>query len=561
MGAGSQILGEERRHPPRGTVTLTPPGTEHLREQVRVLQEISRAFGATPDQDQAEIATARWAREAVGDPEASVRIVRADTSGKLVVHYAEGELGSALDHDAVSVRAFEACRVVREAVPSEPGHEVAAFPLVTRGTAVGVLEVITTRDRLASRESILTAVASHAAILFCKLEHEARLRREASIAEGLADLARELLTADSREVAVKAVVRFCAEQLSLPVGLWRGRDNESGMQLTAVRGVSPGGQEALRKRLESIASWGELSDAERSSLLDRFARAVSHPAASAIAAGDSVLILAGAEESRALQVLRELLTETLGYIGYIDRARRRDEELDLALAWTAHEIRQPLVGVRAHVENLLYEGGPVDREMVDRLLAEIDELSSMVEPVLGYTSGASSLDLEPADLPALVQEVVASLSPQESERVRVTGPDRLVAPVDGGQFRMALSNVIHNALMYSPPESGVEVRLQEADRDVTLRIVDRGPGVVATEWDRIFDPFVRGRAGAGYARGKGLGLFIARRVIEAHRGRIWIEPAEKGAVFTIRIPTHGGYGDQPRPGGAQVEGVPAKPSV
>ncbi len=75
------------------------------------------------------------------------------------------------------------------------------------------------------------------------------------------------------------------------------------------------------------------------------------------------------------------------------------------------------------------------------------------------------------------------------------------------------------------------------DGFVEIRVDDEGPGVTLTEWDTIFDPFVRGEAGRLSAReGKGLGLFIARRVIEAHGGRVLVESTGTGATFTIEVP-------------------------
>jgi signal transduction histidine kinase len=564
MGARSPIVGEERSPSRRRDGAASPEGIERLGEQFRVLQDVSRAYGATRDRGEAEMATARWIRTALDDEKAGVRIILPEAGGRLAVRFSDGEgRGSAGDPNELWRRAYEGRSMVREDVRSAPDQEVVAIPLVSRGKAVGVLEVVTTAEGISAREPVLTAVASQAAILFGNLEQWAQLHRELDVSRGLADLARHLLTLDSGEAVIHAVARFCADQLFIPAAVWMGQEGESTMTLAEVH-ADGGGVEAIQEELGSIGLWAEMSERERTRVMRRFARAVGHAAASPIAAGNAVVILVASDDDSILQGLRELLRETLGYIGYIDRARRRDEELDVALAWTAHELRGPLATVRAHLENLLYEEEPGDRALLTRLLAEIDGLSSMVEPMLEYSSGGGSLDLQPTDLPSLVRDAVGSLPPDLSaDRVRVTGTARLIAAVDGGQLGMAVSNVIRNALVYSPEGSPVEVEIDGSERDATVRIMDRGPGVEPAEWDSIFDPFVRGRAGAAHAGGKGLGLYIARRVIDAHSGRIWIEPAERGAVFTIKIPIHRSerspgpwMGDEQR-----AEGEPARPSA
>ena len=99
-----------------------------------------------------------------------------------------------------------------------------------------------------------------------------------------------------------------------------------------------------------------------------------------------------------------------------------------------------------------------------------------------------------------------------------------------------MANVVRNALGYSPPTTPVTVCV-ETDGDVARVLVrDRGPGIPAAERHLIFDPFARGGAADGGRGGKGLGLFIARRVVEAHGGVIGLRPVRPGAEFCIELP-------------------------
>jgi signal transduction histidine kinase len=110
---------------------------------------------------------------------------------------------------------------------------------------------------------------------------------------------------------------------------------------------------------------------------------------------------------------------------------------------------------------------------------------------------------------------------------------------DTGHLRSAVANVIRNALVYSPSESTVTVTVRSTDGRATLTVRDQGPGVPSAEQDSIFDPFIRGSAARLVRTGNGLGLFIARRVMEAHGGRIWLGSPRRGSVFHLELPLAG----------------------
>jgi signal transduction histidine kinase len=110
---------------------------------------------------------------------------------------------------------------------------------------------------------------------------------------------------------------------------------------------------------------------------------------------------------------------------------------------------------------------------------------------------------------------------------------------DGPQLRGAIGNVVRNALAYSPSSAPVTVVVEDRGAVVRVRVRDRGRGVPEEERHLIFDPFARGRAGNGVRDGRGLGLFIARRIIEAHGGCIGLRAARPGAEFCIELPTFG----------------------
>jgi two-component system, OmpR family, sensor kinase len=123
------------------------------------------------------------------------------------------------------------------------------------------------------------------------------------------------------------------------------------------------------------------------------------------------------------------------------------------------------------------------------------------------------------------------------DRVIFEGPKELYVDVEPGQIRSAIANVVRNALMYSPSGSPVGVRIEPSSRAAQVVVQDRGPGIPLTERDHVFDPFSRGDVGRSSQRGSGLGLFIARRVLEAHGGTISLRSSRSGARFVLEIPS------------------------
>jgi signal transduction histidine kinase len=222
-------------------------------------------------------------------------------------------------------------------------------------------------------------------------------------------------------------------------------------------------------------------------------------------------------------------------------ARARNDHLDLALACTAHELRGPLAGARAALDHVVIDDpGPQSRELLRQTKDELWQLAELVDPLLRWSAGPTSLDRRQEDLVRIVHEAVTSCSMEsvaEHADVLIEAPDQLMVSADRPQLRGAIGNVVRNALAYSPPSVAVTVIVEDRDAVVRVRVRDRGRGVPEAESDLIFDPFARGRAGQGVRDGRGLGLFIARRVVEAHGGCIGLRAAQPGAEFCIELPS------------------------
>jgi signal transduction histidine kinase len=210
----------------------------------------------------------------------------------------------------------------------------------------------------------------------------------------------------------------------------------------------------------------------------------------------------------------------------------------LGLAWTAHELRGPLLGVKAALELMLLEGedvGEQDRERLARSIEEIRELAGLVDGLLAWGTGGQPLERRPVDLVELVEAAVGSSARETGQdRVVLHAPRSAIVRADPVHLRTAFSNVVRNALLYSGPDTKVEVSVEAGDRTVVVAVHNEGPAIPAGG-PSVFDPFVRGDRADRHPGGRGLGLFIARRVVEAHGGRIWFESGEAGTTFFVRL--------------------------
>jgi signal transduction histidine kinase len=220
----------------------------------------------------------------------------------------------------------------------------------------------------------------------------------------------------------------------------------------------------------------------------------------------------------------------------------------MGLAWTAHELRTPLLAAKAAMERLLMrvEEGAVsvasasDRDLLRWSREELEQLAGQLEGFLRWGAGDERLRRTHTDLVRIVRQAVwAAATADAEERVTVSAPPEAKVNADGPNLRLAITNIVRNALAYSPAGSVVSVSVQVRGDIATVSITDQGLGVAAGERDAIFRPYGRGAAGKGRS-GHGLGLYIARRAVEAHGGTITVASDGHGSTFSIELPGMGG---------------------
>jgi two-component system, OmpR family, sensor histidine kinase MtrB len=235
--------------------------------------------------------------------------------------------------------------------------------------------------------------------------------------------------------------------------------------------------------------------------------------------------------------------------------RQRSDQLAF-LAGVAHDIRNPL-GALKMATDLLSPDRPLPpeprmRQLVARIGRQIGRLERMAHDFLDASrieSGHLELRVEDCDVRELVRVTLDLFEPAAaSHRLVMSAADEPVrVPCDPMRIEQVLTNLVNNAIKYSPPGGSVRVAIARRPDAVVITVADDGVGMSADEVDHVFDPFRRG-AGHGVP-GAGLGLFVARRIVEAHGGEIAVDSTPgAGSTFTVRLPGRAGPG--PAEGGA-----------
>jgi signal transduction histidine kinase len=512
-----------------------------------VLRGLCHAFASAETHEEAIVATPRWVRAALGEATATIRISIPDAGGRLRTAWADevvpegGRMRSARRRTV-----FVGRRSIRVELSTAAGSTVAMLPLVSRGDCLGVLEVVAPSDAIAERWEPLNAVASQLAIVLNHLRRQERLQSELQDVRKAVSVGKTMSTAGSTETALRAAARFVSERFRAPVAVWCASDDSPDLTLIDVRGVGTRKRRELRAALPTLPRGPRASRAPHEAVAKEFTRLLlGIDRAEVVDAGDAVMLVgvSPSAPSAPMGIVAGMLEEAL-------RRRSASPHLTgagrghLGIAWTAHELRGPLLGVKAALEMMLLEGGDVsdrDRERLSRSLDELQQLAGLVDGLLAWGAGAQPLQRRPVDLVGLVEDVVGGCVRESGEeRVLVHAPESATARVDPVHLRTAIANVVRNALSFSPRDTKVEVSIDVREGMVLLGIQNEGP-MIPSGGPSLFDPFVRSDNDERHPAGRGLGLFIARRVVEAHGGRIWFESSEELTTFYIRLAARKGF--------------------
>ena len=238
------------------------------------------------------------------------------------------------------------------------------------------------------------------------------------------------------------------------------------------------------------------------------------------------------------------------------------------LAAVSHDLRTPLAAIAGAASSLAATGDRLDeaarRELVLTIHEEAQRMSRLANNLLEMgrlQSKSVALRREWQPIEEVFGSALHALETSLKDRsveVRIP-PDLPLVAIDEVLIERVLSNLLENALRYSPGGSPLELQASARDGEVLVEILDRGPGIVPGEEERIFEKFFRGEA-ARTRHGAGLGLAVARAIVEAHGGRIWAANRDGGgAAFRFTLPLGGEPpailpADRPEVEGAEAAG-------
>jgi len=254
------------------------------------------------------------------------------------------------------------------------------------------------------------------------------------------------------------------------------------------------------------------------------------------------------------------------------KALKQSERLKSALLdAVTHDFRTPLTSIKASATAMLTDlqtsernnaplqlGNEDRKEMLQVIDEEADRLDRFVEGLTKLAridAGDVRLKLEPASVEEIVTTALKLAEPRtRTHRMEVWIDDLPLIMVDEHAVSESIYTLIDNAAKYSPPESAITVRATQKESSVVISVEDRGPGIRTDLRERVFEKFFRAmRDGDVTDRriaGSGMGLAIARGIVGAHGGHIWVEDAEdgNGAKFVIELPINAPAPDGRGPG-------------
>ena len=239
----------------------------------------------------------------------------------------------------------------------------------------------------------------------------------------------------------------------------------------------------------------------------------------------------------------EIYSLMRGFNSMAERLQINDQQRRNMLADVSHELRTPITVIQGNVEGILDGLYPADEARLKSILEETQVLARLVDDLRTLAlaeSGGLHLKREPTNLVELIRDAVSAFEAQTKEKqieVNMSLDGGEDANIDAQRVREVLTNLLSNAFRYTPRSGEVEVRLSEtgsgAERSVMISVGDSGPGIEPQILPHVFERFYK----SSDSGGMGLGLSIAKYLIEAHGGKIWAESeVGKGTKISFSLP-------------------------
>lgn len=257
------------------------------------------------------------------------------------------------------------------------------------------------------------------------------------------------------------------------------------------------------------------------------------PMPDSVIQGIANLVAIGLERARAQELSAQ-----------IEAARQSEKLRTSLLDAMAHEFKTPLTSVMAATTSLLSDldqPRETRAELLEIANEEVERLKELIDDAVEMgrlDTGKIELQAERTDVAGIAREVVSSMQPQsDGRRVSLRSESSLPAiPADPRLIKLAVKQLVDNALKYSPADQPVEVLVSNGSGVVTVEVVDHGPGIPEAEQRRIFERLYRSPAVEQQVPGSGLGLSIAQNIVRAHRGDLTLSSRPGNTTFRLTLP-------------------------
>ena len=232
----------------------------------------------------------------------------------------------------------------------------------------------------------------------------------------------------------------------------------------------------------------------------------------------------------------------------LEELKKLDERKSEILATVSHELRTPLTSIKGALSIIATEGrleGEMPREFLEIAQQNTERLIRLIGSLMDLVrieAGRLVLELKPVDMTRAIRlswEGLQGIARQKGIEVEIVLPEGLPhIQADEERIKEVLTNLLDNAIKFTPQGGRVKVEVEEKEKELVVTVADTGYGIPLEERERIFEKFYQGRPpDPREPKGLGLGLSIAKAIVEEHGGRIWVESElEKGSRFSFSIP-------------------------
>jgi two-component system sensor histidine kinase KdpD len=403
---------------------------------------------------------------------------------------------------------------------------------------IGTFSIVDPQNWVALFVFLATAITASQLSLSARKKAEEAAAREREV-KRMYDFSRALMLRDSTRTLPDQITQIIYELFQVDDVAFYDKGSDS------ICRIIPPGSVLDEDRLREVAGTGESWRESETAALIVPVRLGGPSLGSLGVAGNSTI------SEVALQAMAQLVAIALERAQAQEVAARAEaagqsEQLKATmLDALAHEFKTPLTSIKAAATTVLFRKklDETDQDLVSVVDEETDRLNSLVNEAIELArieAGPVKLRREPCSVDALISSAARALRRLTEGRVldiKIETGLPLVE-IDTRLAELALRQLLDNALKYSPPSSEIQVTAEGQSDAIVIRVSNPGPGISKPEQSLIFEKFYRGANVRKTVVGSGMGLAIAREIIEAHGGRIWLksEPGH-GVQFSFTLPT------------------------